>query len=140
MCCEQLYLPCQFVLSNPFLLLFQKRRTFVNIKCSSLPETDASMSKLMTSTWASFVTSGDPTPPGSAITWSQVFIFNKVFFVGLFEISLPHFHHLLYTVIQMLHEQLKTKQVTPEKREYLTFVNGTGTMGRSQVETDIILI
>ena len=27
-----------------------------------------------------------------------------------FQISLSHFHHLLYTVIQMLHEQLKTKQ------------------------------
>ena len=31
-----------------------------------------SMSKLITSTWASFVTSGDPTPPGSEISWSQV--------------------------------------------------------------------
>jgi len=58
-----------------------------------LPETDVSMSKLITSTWASFVTSGDPTPPGSEISWSQV---------------------------------------TADAREYLTMVNGTGTMGRSQ--------
>jgi len=58
-----------------------------------LPEHDISTSKLITSTWASFVASGDPTPPGSEIYWSQV---------------------------------------TSEEREYLTIVNGTGTMGRSK--------
>ena len=30
------------------------------------------MSTLITSTWASFVKMGDPTPPGSSMVWEQV--------------------------------------------------------------------
>ena len=69
--------------------------------------------------------SGDPTPPGSEIYWSQVL---RLSLTGL--IWCQSTGMISYVLGSPLNLNL---QVTSEEREYLTIVNGTGTMGRSEV-------
>ena len=60
------------------------------------------MSTLITSTWASFVRTGDPTPPGSALVWEQV------------------------------GGRRGEVQVAEPERRYLTMAGGEGVMGREE--------
>ena len=75
--------------------------------------------------------SGDPTPPGSEIYWSQVL-----------KLSLTGLTWCQYTgmISYVLGSPLNLSlQLTSEEREYLTIVNGTGTMGRSKVNPNFEL-